>query len=1163
MTPPRRATARSPSSRSGRVESEDIAERPAGIVASRSERRTPSSRQQARGAANVWGHQATEPDEESGRQPDTAAAATTAAGVAATEVPPVSPIVSPPPPARPFVIGDLVFVDHRTWPGVNKHGGVGLVVSVLDPPGSSYDVRYSVGGSLDRGVEARYVHPHYFTSDPVGVRSRRRSNGGSGTVGGPGGAVPNSARRKRSGSAAPSSDVVAVASPALAAANISTSAAVSASTSRPPASQGMVTSRNRASTLAVSMEQEDEKDEEKEKQEGQGAEEEKEEQEGETKGEEEKKEKQEGEEKEDEGEEKEDQKEEGEEFAPSDVSDDVSREKTTNRNAGCDVLPQRRRQAKQRKGQRRGGVTSGRGDNPAAASVSAAGGGGGGSGLNGNHDSEERIPEIGEERDLGGIGAQDYGKDDNGTADVISRQKKQDGGRVQRERQDEEQDTSKIDTQRPEDEETALLVDAEQKLPVNGTVTRVFEFCDEKVGQGEEEAGQTLFAMETRETVTGGTPPIIIGAEFERRSPLPPPALPFARLGLHEDEPTADAERSDRDSCEMVTARESTVDPGTTTPGSAKVNQKTPRTPGSSTAVAPSLSHSSLNNGCPQLEAQVGSSRAESGGAIGNLLGSGNVANMVFDRPQSPKIGCNTSSPSLLEKNADNHTINLSADLETSPPSAVPRRRRPVPTLPPRNHTTNPPARAVFPPLETTPKASSSASRTIGTPATGVLSPATPIVNTPRLPAYKVGDVVDVRSQTSPGLNKEGGVGRVTRVDPTGLRYDVKYLLRGGTDKGVSAALLSKYDVDGESVDRNGSVAGPAAAGGGSGGGKRRRDGSTVASARAGVEGGNSSAKKRTHRATRGISSADTAAGLANAACLNALLGDTQHPELLLEYDSGEDLDPTKEGNPAAKEKKRENEAAKIPPIKREARKHGVVDSVEMTGSSRARRSRGKSPDHGGGSKGRNVSSGGGSLTTESAVRREKGEGKGKAAAAAGAGGGIESNVRKSSMRRKRKHYAEVSSSEEHDAHDEHDSEGGEGDGSEPDVVAAGRARPNRSGRTTAIITSQEKKGTPAAVARHQPPPSPSPTGASERSRAGKRARSGKSSGSAPTAAKLESSRGGRGGSKGITRVSGVCGIGRVGGRSAGSQGRGGAVVITLSGLKPDMTKLADKVAKR
>ncbi|CAM9210587.1 unnamed protein product, partial [Sphacelaria rigidula] len=115
VTPPRRATARSPSSRSGRVEIEDIAERPAGIVASRSERRTPSSRQQARGAANVWGHQATEPDEESGRQPDTAAAATTAAGVAATEVPPLSPIVSPPPPARPFVIGDLVFVDHRTW----------------------------------------------------------------------------------------------------------------------------------------------------------------------------------------------------------------------------------------------------------------------------------------------------------------------------------------------------------------------------------------------------------------------------------------------------------------------------------------------------------------------------------------------------------------------------------------------------------------------------------------------------------------------------------------------------------------------------------------------------------------------------------------------------------------------------------------------------------------------------------------------------------------------------------------------------------------------------------------------------------------------------------------------------------------------------------------
>lgn len=1115
-------------------------ERPASINTSRSERRTPSSRQQARATASLGGHQATEPEEEGDGSPDTIAAATrvgTTAGSATTiEGPPVSPIAAPPPPPKPFVIGDLVFVEHRTWPGVNKHGGVGLVVSVLDPPGSSYDVRYSVGGSLDRAVDARYVHPHFFTSDPVGVRSRRRSgcsrndaiSGGSGTFGGPGGAVPHPPRRNRSGSTAPSSDIVAAASPSLATADISTSGAAPDSTRRSLASRGKVKRNNRSPPLAVNMElEEDGEDEEKEEQEGEG------------------------------------QEDEEEEWAPPDVSNYLSREETAYKNAGYDTLRQERRREKRWKGQRKGGVTSRRCDDSAAAGASAAGGGGRASGLNGTHDSEETIPGIGEKCDSGSVGAQDYREDGNGAAGVISGQEEQDENTVQGDRRHEERGRNKIETQRAEDGGEPLVADAEQKLPVDGTVTRASEFCDKKVGHDDRKAGQTRSGLGTRETVTSGTPSITIGAEFERRASLRPPALPPARLGLREDDPGADAERNARDSSEMVAAKESIVDPGTTTPGNAEMNQETPRTPGSATAVAPSLSHSSINKHCPQLEAQAGSSRAVSGGAVGNVLGAGNVTNMVLDRSQSPKADCNASSPPLQEKNADNHAIDLSADLETSSQSALPRRRRPVPTLPPGNHTTNPPTRAMPPPLETTPKASS-ASRMIRTPATGVLSPATPIVNTPRLPAFKVGDVVDVRSQTSPGINKEGGVGRVTRVDPTGLLYDVKYLLRGGTDKGVSATFLSSYHVDGENVDRNGRVAGPASAGGGSGGGKRRRDGSAVASAGAGVEDGNSSATKRAHRATRGISSADTAAGLANAACLNALLGDTQHPELLLDYDSGEDLDPTEGGNPATKEEKRERKAANIPTTNRQACKHGGIDSLDMTGSLRSRRARGKSPDHGGVSGGSNDSSDGGDSSKEGVVRRDKGKGKGEAAVVVAAGGVKESNVRRSSARRKRKHDGEVSSSEEHYTHSQHDSEGGEGDGSEPDVVAVGKAKPNRRGRATAIISSQGKKGTPATVARHQSPPLSSPTGASGRGRAGKRARCGDSNGSAPTATKLESSRGDRGGSKSSNRGSGgVRDTSRVGGRSAGSQGRGRAVVMTLSGLKPDMTKLADKVAKR
>ncbi|CAN0567936.1 unnamed protein product, partial [Ectocarpus sp. 12 AP-2014] len=74
---------------------------------------------------------------------------------------------------HPFVVGDLVLVESRTWPGMNKHGGVGLVVAVLDPPGSRYDVKYTVGNKTDRGIEARFVHAHAFPEETVGSRSRR------------------------------------------------------------------------------------------------------------------------------------------------------------------------------------------------------------------------------------------------------------------------------------------------------------------------------------------------------------------------------------------------------------------------------------------------------------------------------------------------------------------------------------------------------------------------------------------------------------------------------------------------------------------------------------------------------------------------------------------------------------------------------------------------------------------------------------------------------------------------------------------------------------------------------------------------------------------------------------------------------------------------------
>ncbi|CAM9634584.1 unnamed protein product, partial [Hapterophycus canaliculatus] len=74
---------------------------------------------------------------------------------------------------QPFVVGDLVSVESRTWPGMNKHGGVALVTAVLDPPGSAYDVKYSVGQKSDRGVDAGYVHAYAFPEETVGSRYRR------------------------------------------------------------------------------------------------------------------------------------------------------------------------------------------------------------------------------------------------------------------------------------------------------------------------------------------------------------------------------------------------------------------------------------------------------------------------------------------------------------------------------------------------------------------------------------------------------------------------------------------------------------------------------------------------------------------------------------------------------------------------------------------------------------------------------------------------------------------------------------------------------------------------------------------------------------------------------------------------------------------------------
>ncbi len=70
-----------------------------------------------------------------------------------------------------FNIGTLVHVESRTWPGINKPGGVGRVVS-FDVPNCCVDVKYVLGGE-EKGIDLEFVKLHKFDGDDD-------DNGGSG-----------------------------------------------------------------------------------------------------------------------------------------------------------------------------------------------------------------------------------------------------------------------------------------------------------------------------------------------------------------------------------------------------------------------------------------------------------------------------------------------------------------------------------------------------------------------------------------------------------------------------------------------------------------------------------------------------------------------------------------------------------------------------------------------------------------------------------------------------------------------------------------------------------------------------------------------------------------------------------------------------------------------
>mmetsp|Transcript_15283 Transcript_15283/g.28760 ORF Transcript_15283/g.28760 Transcript_15283/m.28760 type:complete len:278 (+) Transcript_15283:74-907(+) len=70
----------------------------------------------------------------------------------------------------PFNIGDVVDVQSRTWPGINKPGGTARV-KAFNVESQSYNVTYMLGGKED-GVDAQYVTAH--SDEPV-ARERRQT----------------------------------------------------------------------------------------------------------------------------------------------------------------------------------------------------------------------------------------------------------------------------------------------------------------------------------------------------------------------------------------------------------------------------------------------------------------------------------------------------------------------------------------------------------------------------------------------------------------------------------------------------------------------------------------------------------------------------------------------------------------------------------------------------------------------------------------------------------------------------------------------------------------------------------------------------------------------------------------------------------------------------
>ncbi|CAM9512008.1 unnamed protein product [Pylaiella littoralis] len=891
-----------------------------------------------------------------------------AVGVPSSPLSPSLPPPPPPPPPRsqqPFVVGDLVFVDHRSWPGMNKHGGVALVTAVLDPPGSRYDVKYSVSRQSDRGVEARYVHAYAFPEETIGSRSRRggagrgdtrsrRHSGGGGIGSGSGSLSPRGRLTApvialAAGAGAARSTVTAASataaiatsvqqpspprhsanhggghietsdeegsdreySPAAAAAAAAATAfstisstIVIATAASSPASVGAIGGGSSLATAPViaGLEREGE--------EGQGGD-------GDSLR------------RHDKGESTSDDA--GEVSCQSDTGLTEEEEEVGDTHVN------------------RGGCSSNTG-------VGDCGGG-----------SSDHVYDDESGRDNDGTGDGDGGsnKNDSGAAAPVAGEpgSKYHEGRPAA--------ANGERTERGEEVEAPAVAlsplgTPEKATGEQGTGETREEEEEEEGEEDEEDLAHDGRKLRLPTMLSEGTS-VGRGATGGTAAPLSPtsrPNRPWRAMGL-----TAGAEKEQQ----SVGQRRRRDPPHSTSSSGARDPDHAGAAEGLMALLADSISSPTvarvegkgedLSMESASIDGGRAQTQAPSTQPPRNTLALGHSSSSIICRgdevasagPEQPlgalATGAARETPASPFVSPSRHSSSPKQDRDKSvareagsdwkdddgdvPPVSDPMRsvsstevtstdnvrtraetpQVPAPSasspspLPPSRPSVSTalgwqqqtPRQAMPPPP---PPSSSSPTPNASSSSSARLPPLPPPPPTPKTPAFEVGDLVSVPSRSAPGVNKEGGVAKVTLAHGDGT-FDVKYIVRKGKEKGVAGAILSSYavDDDGDSfAGGGGSGSGSASRGSGVCGSGGARDaaasGSSSSSPSSAVDaaargGARNAGVRRTPRANKGWCSPDIAAGQANAACLNYLLGETQHQDLILDPDLGELLDPS------------------------------------------------------------------------------------------------------------------------------------------------------------------------------------------------------------------------------------------------------------------------------